>query len=68
VIAHIAAADGWSVSAGILPSHLPPGTVARLLAVTTRHTVHFAVIWHINRYPTVIDIFTTRFQNALPNR
>jgi DNA-binding transcriptional LysR family regulator len=68
VIAHIAAGNGWLVSAGILPRHLPPGTVTRPLAVTTRHTVHFAVIWHINSDPTVIDIFTTRFQNALPNR
>ena len=65
VIAHIAAGDGWLVSARTLARHIPPGLVAKRLAVTPRHKLQFEIIWHVNTDPATIDAFSARIQQAL---
>ena len=65
VIAHIAAGDGWLVSARTLARHIPPGLVAKRLAVTPRHKLQFEIIWHVNTDPVTIDAFSARIQQAL---
>jgi DNA-binding transcriptional LysR family regulator len=65
VIAHIAAGDGWSLSARTLARQTPPGIAARPLAVTPRHTVRFEIIWHIHTDPETIATFAQRVQDAL---
>ena len=68
VIAHIATGNGWSVSARTLAQHTPAGISARPLAVTTRHTVRFEIMWHINTDPETIATFAQRVQDALADR
>jgi len=65
VIAHIAAGDGWLVSARTLARHIPPGLVAKRLAVTPRHKLQFEIIWHVNTDPATIGAFSARIQQAL---
>jgi DNA-binding transcriptional LysR family regulator len=65
VIAHIAAGDGWLLSARSLARHPPQGLVAKRLAVTLRHKVQFEIIWHVNTDPPTIDAFSARIQQAL---
>jgi DNA-binding transcriptional LysR family regulator len=65
VIAHIAAGDGWLVSARTLARHIPPGLVAKPLAVTPRHKLQFEIIWHVNTDPATINAFSARIQQAL---
>jgi DNA-binding transcriptional LysR family regulator len=65
VIAHIAAGDGWLLSARTLARHTPPGLAAKRLAVTLRRKLQFEIIWHVNTDPATIDAFSARIQSAL---
>jgi DNA-binding transcriptional LysR family regulator len=65
VVAHIAAGDGWLLSARTLARHPPPGLVAKRLAVTPRRTVQFEIIWHVNADPATIDAFCAQIRQAL---
>ena len=65
VIAHIAAGDGWLLSARTLARHTPPGLAAKRLAVTLRRKLQFEIIWHVNTDPVTIDAFSARIQQAL---
>lgn len=67
VVSHIAAGEGWSLSARSLTQHTPPGIAARPLATTTSRTVRFEIIWHVDTEPTTIDTFVERFRRALPS-
>jgi DNA-binding transcriptional LysR family regulator len=62
VIAHVAAGDGWLVSARSLARNVVPGTVAKPLAVTPRRAVHFAMIWHADQDPTTVRVVADRVQ------
>ncbi len=64
VIAHVAAGDGWLVSARSLARNVVPGTVAKPLAVTPRRAVHFAMIWHAEQDPATIGVVVDRVQSA----
>jgi DNA-binding transcriptional LysR family regulator len=64
VMGHIAAGNGWMASSGMLADHLAPGIVAKPLAVSLRHTVAFAVIWHVGADPVAVDAFTGRLRDV----
>jgi len=65
VIAHIAAGDGWSLSARTLARQTPPGIAARPLAVSRLRPVRFEIIWHVSTDPETIAAFTERIRFAL---
>jgi DNA-binding transcriptional LysR family regulator len=68
VIAQIAAGDGWLFSARTLARHVPPGLVAKPLAVGFGRKVEFGLIWHINTDAEFVDGFTERLQASLDRR
>jgi DNA-binding transcriptional LysR family regulator len=65
VLAHIAAGDGWLLSARTLSRHVPPGLVAKPLAARSRHKVQFEIVWHVNTDPATIEAFCARIQQSL---
>jgi DNA-binding transcriptional LysR family regulator len=65
VIQHIAAGSGWMVSTHLHLRNSAPGTVAKPLAVTSRHSVHFVAIWHADTDQAVATAFTYELQKAL---
>jgi DNA-binding transcriptional LysR family regulator len=65
VIAHVAAGDGWLLSASTLARHPLPGLVAKPLATTSRRAVRFELIWHATTDPAVVEAFSQRIRRAL---
>jgi DNA-binding transcriptional LysR family regulator len=65
VIQHIAAGSGWMVSAHNHVRHGASGTIAKPLVVTSRHTVHFSLIWHVHADQAIVAAFSEKLRNAL---
>jgi DNA-binding transcriptional LysR family regulator len=65
VIAHVAAGSGWVLSARTLARRVPPGIVARPLAMSHCRTEKFEIIWHVNTNPAAVKAFTEGVETAL---